>query len=112
MSSSRLEKTSAKMSTYPASWSRVDGAELVRAWRSSTQVMSMPTCGTEGAGTEDGLGLANTVVGFGLAPWDCGMIVPARATTDAWWLTLNSMPGMGSSVASVRAGEGMKHGRR
>lgn len=89
VSNSRSENTSAKMLTNSTRAWCVDGAEdglLPR--RSSTQVMSIPVWGIDGIGVEDGMGCLNTASGGEI---DGGRVVPASATREAWWLTLNSI---------------------
>lgn len=40
-----------------------------------------------------------------------GMVVPARATIESWWLTLNSTVGIGVVDEERIAADGMKQGR-
>ena len=101
--SSRCEKTSAKMSTNSSRAGRVCWVvSLVR--RSLTQVISIPSWEVDGEGVVEGLGVVD-VAGF--AENVAGVVVPASAMRDAWWLTLNSTVG----VSPGRAEVGMKHGR-
>lgn len=109
--SSRSENTSAKISTNSArAWCVVGGDEALLPRRSSAQVMSIPTWGMEGRGVEEGMGCEKTAFGGEV---DGGKVVPASATSDAWWLTLNSMLGMAIAILwPWLFGLGMKHGRR
>lgn len=106
MSISPAEKTSANISTKSARSFVVVGLVLLPPRRrSSTHVMSMPTCGVEGWGVDDGIGAMNRVLLVGSS--DGGIMVPASATRDAWWLTLNSMSGMVRGGLFDKANEGM-----
>lgn len=107
VSISRAEKTSANISTKSARALAVVGLVLLppRRERSSTHVMSMPTCGVDGWGVDEGVGVTKRVVLAGSS--DCGMVVPASATRDAWWLTLNSMLGMVRGELFDKVNEGM-----
>ena len=69
----------------------------VRPCRSFTHVISIPTSGLRKGESELGSGLV-------------GMVVPAIATIEAWWLTLNSTFTT-VSLPFDRDGSGMKHGR-
>lgn len=97
------------MSTNSArAWYVEGGDEALLPRRSFAQVMSIPTWGTEGRGVEEGIGCAKTALGSEV---DESKVVPASATSDAWWLTLNSMFGMVTPWPWL-FGLGMKHGRR
>lgn len=67
----------------------------------------MPIWGVDATGVEVGFGGVKETVLLGSSVG--GRVVPASATRDAWWLTLNSMLGIVHGWVGVE--EGMKHGR-
>lgn len=91
--SSLAENISVNMETYSRKADRVGGDGLRGERRCSVVlVMSIPTW-------------ISSFLALG------GMVVPAKATIESWWLTLNSTVGIEELEAERTAADGMKQGR-